>query len=559
MAARIKQNSPDHHGSVLLLVLVVIAILTLGTATYLELMQNELQAVRHYGHRSQAARLAESGPEYVKSLLALTPEEVQMAGGLISNPAALQAVIVDDQADAYDRGRFTIVAPAQVDGIYSGVRYGLENESAKLNVNTLLAPGAEGEAINRLLALPGMTQEIAEAILDWLDPDDAARLNGAESDYYSSLEPGYAPRNGPIADLDELLLIRGVTPELLYGLDQNRNFFIDPNEHPRGVLLEVDNADGSMNRGWSAYLTVWSVENTAPPEDSTLIDLNNQDLQTLYNNLKSNIGDDKAKFVVLYRQYGPTQTNQPGGASGAQAAGGASSATRLTPGASSAGREPPGASNNGGNQQSPITASLASIQLNFQQQGGTQIYSPLDLVAVTVQLPGENNSPPRNVESPWLDNASAYRELLDLYDVAVVSRAQRIAGRININAASRVVLQSIPQLPLNAVGQIVSRREADPDRTLSEQRHAIWLLVEGIVTLDEMRQLERYVTVGGDVFSGQSVGFFDAGPAAARGEFVVERAGFTPKLLLWRDLSSLGRGFSTQLLGVEAIDAVESP
>src|SRR5690606_1002092 len=100
----------------------------------------------------------------------------------------------------------------------------------------------------------------------------------------------------------------------------NRNFFIDPNEHPRGVLLEVDNADGSMNRGWSAYLTVWSVENTAPPEDSTLIDLNNQDLQTLYNNLKSNIGDDKAKFVVLYRQYGPTQANQPGGASGALAA-----------------------------------------------------------------------------------------------------------------------------------------------------------------------------------------------------------------------------------------------
>ena len=30
-----------------------------------------------------------------------------------------------------------------------------------------------------------------------------------------------SPRNGPITDLDELLLVRGVTPELLYGLDQN--------------------------------------------------------------------------------------------------------------------------------------------------------------------------------------------------------------------------------------------------------------------------------------------------------------------------------------------------
>ena len=66
----------------------------------------------------------------------------------------MQALLADDQADAFDRGRFTILCPAQIDGLYSGVRYGLENESAKLNLQPLLAEGADGDARNRLLALP---------------------------------------------------------------------------------------------------------------------------------------------------------------------------------------------------------------------------------------------------------------------------------------------------------------------------------------------------------------------------------------------------------------------
>jgi hypothetical protein len=132
---------------------------------------------------------------------------------------------------------------------------------------------------------------------------------------------------------------------------------------------------------------------------------------------------------------------------------------------------------------------------------------------------------------------------------------RRIAGRVNINVASRPVLTSIPNMPPEAIGQIVGRRQAEPDLTLSDQRHAIWLLVEGIVTLDQMKQLERYVTTRGDAFSGQSVGFFDAGPIAARGEFVVDRSSVTPHLRSWQDLTPLGRGFSTLSLGVDSATA----
>jgi hypothetical protein len=234
--------------------------------------------VRVHGNAAQATRLAESGAEYLKAFLAQTPARIQAEGGLVANSTAMQALLADDQVDAFSRGRFTILAPApQVDGLYAGIRYGLEDEGAKLNLHTLLAEGVDGDARNRLLALPAMTPDVADAILDWLDADLTPREFGAEDETYSNANPPYHTRNGPIASLDELLLVRGVTPELLYGLDQNRNYFIDAGEAPRGAMLDVDNADGSMNRGWSAYLTLSSIELVGGTPTAPLADLNGGD------------------------------------------------------------------------------------------------------------------------------------------------------------------------------------------------------------------------------------------------------------------------------------------
>ena len=41
-----------------------------------------------------------------------------------------------------------------------------------------------------------MTEAIADAILDWIDPDDAPRPFGAEAEYYQGLGVPYVPRNG---------------------------------------------------------------------------------------------------------------------------------------------------------------------------------------------------------------------------------------------------------------------------------------------------------------------------------------------------------------------------
>ena len=52
---------------------------------------------------------------------------------------------------------------------------------------------------------------IVDSILDWKEPGDLHRLNGAKSDYYESLSPPYSAKNAPLDRVEELLLIRGVT------------------------------------------------------------------------------------------------------------------------------------------------------------------------------------------------------------------------------------------------------------------------------------------------------------------------------------------------------------
>jgi general secretion pathway protein K len=63
-------------------------------------------------------------------------------------------------------------------------------------------------------------QAILNSLKDWMDSadDDAITgLSGAETSYYQSREPPYPSRNGPLTDLNELLLVKGVTPELYHG------------------------------------------------------------------------------------------------------------------------------------------------------------------------------------------------------------------------------------------------------------------------------------------------------------------------------------------------------
>ncbi len=60
---------------------------------------------------------------------------------------------------------------------------------------------------------------VVDSILDWRDHDSMTRPHGAESDYYLKQKVPYRAKNAFFDSPEELLLVRGVTPELYYGTD----------------------------------------------------------------------------------------------------------------------------------------------------------------------------------------------------------------------------------------------------------------------------------------------------------------------------------------------------
>lgn len=90
-------------------------------------------------------------------------------------------------------------------------------ESGHLNVNTIAQPLLE-RILNVCGVEPGQqTTMIVNSLLDWRDHDDLHRPEGAESDYYLGLDPPYSAKNADIQSLEELLLVRGVGPDLYHG------------------------------------------------------------------------------------------------------------------------------------------------------------------------------------------------------------------------------------------------------------------------------------------------------------------------------------------------------
>jgi len=86
----------------------------------------------------------------------------------------------------------------------------------KANVN-LADQGLLQQALFLVGVDPSSMSTIIDSVLDWRDPDDNPHINGTESEYYLKQDPPYVAKNGPIDDLSELLLIRGITPEMYWG------------------------------------------------------------------------------------------------------------------------------------------------------------------------------------------------------------------------------------------------------------------------------------------------------------------------------------------------------
>ncbi len=69
---------------------------------------------------------------------------------------------------------------------------------------------------------PDIQDIIIDSIQDWKDEDDLVRLNGAEDEYYMSLDNPYNTKNAPFDTIEELLLVKGITEDIFYGSQDRR-------------------------------------------------------------------------------------------------------------------------------------------------------------------------------------------------------------------------------------------------------------------------------------------------------------------------------------------------
>src|SRR5687768_3896710 len=124
---------------VLILVLIVIVMLSLGAYSFTDLMIAHHEAAQLTGKQVQTRALVDTGVEVVRVFLMQTETEQLEAGGVFDNPDRFRGVTVVPDADPNDRGSFAVIAPNLDDsGNLGGIRYGLEDESTRLNLNTLL-------------------------------------------------------------------------------------------------------------------------------------------------------------------------------------------------------------------------------------------------------------------------------------------------------------------------------------------------------------------------------------------------------------------------------------
>lgn len=195
-----------------MLVVVVLGILAGGFAYS---MKVETALARNANNNTEMEWLGRSGIELARYVLAqqmnipgentYTALNQKWAGGTSVTNELLAGISLEN----YQLGR----------GSFSVKIVDLER---KYNVNVPIVT-RDSSILRQAMTLMGMdaadTPQIANAILDWGDPDDDTQFGSSqtESSYYLSLNPPYYAKNGPIDDLSELLLIHGITPQMYWG------------------------------------------------------------------------------------------------------------------------------------------------------------------------------------------------------------------------------------------------------------------------------------------------------------------------------------------------------
>lgn len=229
--------SPRRRGAIFITALGIIVILSGLMLVFAQNMRTEALASANRLSYIEADAVEQGAEQWV---MALVDQYKTDAWDLVQIPAEQIQV---------GNGYFWLIRPD--DDTDQEQDYGIIDECSKLNLNTVTS--------TQLLSLPTpMTQDVADAIEDWRKPASQATTDGAETDYYQSLPEPYSCKNAPFETVEELFLVKGITPQLLFGLDLNRDGVIDQSERDAQGTSSMFSGAPNESRGIYRYLTAYT-------------------------------------------------------------------------------------------------------------------------------------------------------------------------------------------------------------------------------------------------------------------------------------------------------------
>jgi general secretion pathway protein K len=195
------------RGVALVMVLWVVAVLSVIVMEFCFAMRTEVNITNNYKEELQLYAMAEGGVQRaVAELIYKHDPGVQQ----MRKTMKLEEIPPEKMEWVTDGRPY----PVPFDQGACEVR--VVSEAGKININLV-----SESTLRKIIGNLGLEEEqrdiVVDSILDWRDTDDLYRANGAENDYYQSLKEPYYCKNGNLDSVEELLLVRGVTPDLYYG------------------------------------------------------------------------------------------------------------------------------------------------------------------------------------------------------------------------------------------------------------------------------------------------------------------------------------------------------
>jgi general secretion pathway protein K len=197
----------DSKGVALIMVLWVIAVLSVVVLEFSFAMRTEVLITKNYKEDLQLYAMVQGGIQRaIAELIYKHDPKVQQLRKTLTSEE-----IPPEKREWMTDGRSYVIPFDQ-----GTCEIKVMSEAAKVNVNLV-----SDSMLRKIITLLGVDAEakdiVVDSILDWRDPDDFYRVNGAEDSYYQSLKEPYRCKNASLDSIEELLLVRGVSQTLYHG------------------------------------------------------------------------------------------------------------------------------------------------------------------------------------------------------------------------------------------------------------------------------------------------------------------------------------------------------